>query len=72
MGLIIAPVALGHRTAFPDAAALGQAPQEYDPRGKAAIEVNDLYVFVCHHLNTSTHQQDNTHGTQARFAANRK
>lgn len=72
MGLIIAPVALGHRTAFPDAAALGKAPQEYDPSGKAATEVNDLYVFVCHHLITSTHQQDITHGTEARLAANRK
>lgn len=72
MGLTIAPIAFGHRTAFPDAAALGKAPQEYDPHGKAAAEVKDLYVFVCKHLNTSTHQQDNTDGKQARSAANRK
>jgi chromosome partitioning protein len=72
MGLTLAPVTLGHRTAFPDAAALGRAPLEYDPHGKAAAEVEELYVFMCHHLNTSSHQQDNTHGDEARLAANSK
>ena len=69
MALAIAPVAIGLRTAFPDAAALGQAPQEYDSHGKAATEIAELYRFVCHHINTSSRRQDNTHGIEARFAA---
>lgn len=65
MGLMLAPMSLGQRTAFPDSAALGKAPQEYDPQGRAAEEVAELYRFVCeqldvpsrHHASTSSHQQ---------------
>ena len=57
-GILIAPVAFGHRTAFPDSAAFGQTPQEYDPKGKAAEETELLYSFMCKHLNSSTAKKD--------------
>jgi chromosome partitioning protein len=65
----IAPVSFGYRTAFPDAAALGQTPQEYDPRGRGAEETKQLYMFVCEHLNLTTPEQENTDATQTRLAA---
>ncbi len=55
-GMMIAPVTLGHRTAFPDSAAFGQTPQEYEPKGKAAEETHHLYTFMCKHLKSLTHK----------------
>lgn len=49
-GIMIAPFNFGHRTAFPDSAAFGQTPEEYEPRGKAAEETQKLYTFMCKHL----------------------
>ncbi len=69
MTLTIAPDVVGLRTAFPDAAALGRTPQEYDPQGKAASEIVNLYRFVCHHINTPSRYQDSTNANEARFAA---
>ena len=39
LGLPVCPVSIGHRKAFPHAAALGLTPSEYDPLGKAAAEI---------------------------------
>jgi len=58
MGIMIAPVTFGHRTAFPDAAAFGQTPEEYDPRGKAADETKTLYRFMCKHLTSINLKQE--------------
>lgn len=66
-GILIAPVTFGHRTAFPDAAAFGQTPEEYDPKGKAAEETERLYTFMCKHLNLLTSKQDR-HAREARLA----
>src|ERR1035441_4797840 len=35
----VCPYPLGHRAVFGDAGAVGQAAQEYDPRGKGAAEI---------------------------------
>lgn len=69
MVIPIAPVTFGHRTAFPDAAALGQTAQEYDPSGKAADETSKLYKFMCKLLNTKTLEEENTDADEARLAA---
>lgn len=62
MGLWVCPVALGHRTAYTHAAAMGLTAQEYDPRGKAAEEIKLVYKFAHKLLNSPTQQEDNTHG----------
>ena len=52
--LAVCPASFGHRAAFGDAGALGQSAQEYDPNGKAAEEINQVYKFVCKLLKSST------------------
>ena len=44
---------LGHRAAFEYAAQLGLSAAEYEPGGKAAEEVRQLYRSVCRLLDTS-------------------
>jgi chromosome partitioning protein len=67
MVIPVAPVSLGHRTAFPDSAALGMTAQEYDPSGKASGEVEQLHKFVCKLVNSLTHKKDNTDATETRL-----
>ena len=45
-GLPVSPVHLSHRAAFAEAPASGQAPQEVEPHGKAAAELEALFAFV--------------------------
>lgn len=42
----VCPQSLGNRAAFGDASVLGQTPQEYDPRGKAAKEIDAVYRYA--------------------------
>jgi chromosome partitioning protein len=42
----ICPFMIGNRVAFGDAGALGLTPQEYEPKGKAAEEVQKIYDFT--------------------------
>ena len=42
----ICPFTLGNRVAFGDAGALGLTVQEYEPRGKAAEEVQKIFTFT--------------------------
>jgi chromosome partitioning protein len=42
----VCPYTLGHRAVFGDAGAVGQAAQEYDPRGKGASEILQVYKYV--------------------------
>lgn len=44
----IAPVAIYNRVAYFDAMNDGRSVQEYDPRGKAAEEIQSLYNWVLH------------------------
>ena len=39
-------VTLGNRVAFGDAGAFGLTAQEYEPKGKAAEEVQRIYKFA--------------------------
>ena len=46
MGYEVAPVVLFNRAAHGDAANLGMAASEYEPRGKASAEMELLYSYV--------------------------
>lgn len=54
LGLIVCPVAFGHRTAFSDAGVYGLTAQEHDRAGKAAQEIEGVYKFMSKLLNSST------------------
>ena len=45
-GLDVAPVAIQQRAAFGHALTAGQTAQEYEPGGKAAEEITELYDWL--------------------------
>jgi chromosome partitioning protein len=45
-GFPVAPVEIGQRQAFARAVASGQAVTEFDPHGKAAAEITDLWKWI--------------------------
>jgi chromosome partitioning protein len=49
-GFSIAPVVMYQRNVYFDAPAAGMAVTEYEPNGKAALEVRELYTFVAAQL----------------------
>jgi len=54
IGLPVAPVRLGYRIAFDRALITGQTAQEFEPEGKAAQEVEHLYMWTCKHAGMKT------------------
>jgi chromosome partitioning protein len=64
----VCPTFLGQRAAFSDSGAVGQTAQEYDPNGKAAEEIEQVYKFVCKLLKVSASKGVND-GQTSRFAA---
>jgi chromosome partitioning protein len=54
MGLEVCPSSLGHRVAFEYAAQLGRSAAEYEPDGKAASEIRDVYASICRIVDLST------------------
>jgi chromosome partitioning protein len=59
-GLAVYARTIGSRAAFGDAGALGKTPQEIDPKGKGALEVQQLYKYVSQLLDklTTQHSED--------------
>lgn len=49
-GLPVSPARLSHRAAFLHCLTTGQTAQEYEPDGKAADEVLQLYKWTCKHV----------------------
>lgn len=47
----ISPVQIVHRASFYHALTGGLGVQEYDPKGKAAVEIEHLYNFIIKHVN---------------------
>jgi len=47
MGLTVCPAVFVQRAAFGDAPNAGQSASEYEPNGKAAQEIEQVYKFVC-------------------------
>jgi chromosome partitioning protein len=52
LGAELCPVRIGARIAYSRAQQTGQAAQEFEPDGKAAHEIKELYTYVCMNLNT--------------------
>lgn len=52
MNVPVCPAQLVNRVAFSRALISGQTAQEYEPRGKATLEVEKLHNFVCAHIHT--------------------
>lgn len=50
LGAALCPVRIHNRIAYSRAQQTGQTAQEFEPDGKAAEEIRQLYVFVCIHL----------------------
>jgi chromosome partitioning protein len=67
LGLVACPVHLCRRAAYEDAPTSGKAPQELDEDGKAAAELERLYVFVSEFVNMgrSEHGEDGVHTGRA-------
>ena len=57
-GIEVAPVRLTQRAAFAHALAGGQTAQEYEPDGKAAEEIRQLYEWTCQFVGMSTYPQE--------------
>ena len=68
LGIPVCPSTYGHRAAFSDAGALGLTAQEYDPSGKAAAEIEQVYKFVCKLIKSETIKGVNN-GQNSRLAA---
>jgi chromosome partitioning protein len=50
MGTALCPVRIGSRIAYSRAQQHGQGAQEYEPGGKAALEIRQLYDYIRIHL----------------------
>jgi chromosome partitioning protein len=46
LGLEVCPISLGERFAYQDAYAAGEGITEFEPKGKAADEIRQLYMYV--------------------------
>jgi chromosome partitioning protein len=47
----VAPISVGQRAAFSHSLTEGKVAQEYEPTGKAAEEIKELYMWICQQLN---------------------
>jgi chromosome partitioning protein len=56
-GFECCPVHLCHRSAYAEAPTTGKTPQELDPDGKAALELQRLFEFTCEHMNIRNGEQ---------------
>ena len=69
----VCPYTLGHRAVFGDAGAVGQAAQEYDPRGKGAAEILQVYKYILSTLvqlsKDKTKQEHHEHQSKSDRAA---
>lgn len=59
-GFDVCPVVIFNRAAHGDAGNIGQSPAEYEPRGKAAQEISDLYSYIAIALKGGKHEEKHT------------
>jgi chromosome partitioning protein len=69
--LPICPAFFGYRAAFNDAGALGLTAAEYEPNGKAAREIEQVYEFVSKLVKETTRIAKEDHGQENRRSAQR-
>ncbi len=67
LGATLAPVRVHNRVAYSRAQQTGLTAQEFEPGGKAAEEIKQLYAYTCMHLYNDPHEE--AHVPQ--FAASR-
>ena len=65
-GAEVAPFRLTQRAAFAHALASGQTAQEYEPDGKAAREIRQLYKWTCQFVGMSANPQEDTDGKKSK------
>ncbi len=56
-GFTVCPIVIFARAAHGDAGNIGQAAAEYDPTGKAAQEMKDLYAYIAIALKKGKHEE---------------
>ena len=66
IGIAVCPAQIGQRVAFEYAAQLGQSVAEYEPDGKAASEIQQLYTSICQLLDVSTKKEVHEQKAQPR------
>jgi chromosome partitioning protein len=64
-GLVVAPVILHQRSAYAHALAAGQTAEEYEPDGKAAEEVADLFGWLADLLKLPAIQQSSNRSNRS-------
>jgi chromosome partitioning protein len=60
-GLTVAPIRLGQRAAFVHSLTVAQTAVEFDPLGKAAAEVAELFAWICTRVDIPTRGHDESH-----------
>ena len=71
LGASIAPVRIHNRVAYSRAQQTGLTAQEFEPDGKAAAEIKQLYAYTCMRLFTFTTTAETAHVRPAKLAASR-
>ena len=64
----VCPHTFGHRAAFGDSSVLGLTPQEYEPKGKAAQEIENAHKYVSkimRNIRSDKNGQTTKHTSQA-------
>lgn len=57
IGLPVAPVRLGYRVAYDRSLIGGQTAQEFEPGGKAAHEIEAIYMWACQQVNMTAQKE---------------
>jgi chromosome partitioning protein len=67
LGASLVPVRIHNRVAYSRAQQTGLTAQEFEPDGKAADEIKQLYLYVCIHLYAN--EVENPHGHPTKLSA---